>query len=78
MAGDATGIIVAAAITSLLGLPVGIDAIIEYAAGFAFGLFIFQALFMKDMLGGKLPASGQEQLSSRMAFDERGDGGNDS
>lgn len=52
MAGDATGIIVAAAITSLLGLPMGVDALIEYFAGFAFGLFIFQALFMKDMLGG--------------------------
>ena len=52
MAGDATGIIVAAAITSLFGLPMGIDAVIEYFAGFAFGLFIFQALFMKDMLGG--------------------------
>lgn len=52
MAGDATGIIVAAATTSFLGLPMGIDAIIEYFAGFAFGLFIFQALFMKDMLGG--------------------------
>ena len=24
---------------------------LEYAAGFAFGLFIFQALFMKDMMG---------------------------
>ena len=52
MAGDATGIIVAAAITSLLGLPMGVDALIEYVAGFAFGLLIFQALFMKDMLGG--------------------------
>jgi hypothetical protein len=52
MVGDATGIIVAAAITSLLGLPMGVDALIEYFAGFAFGLFIFQALFMKDMLGG--------------------------
>lgn len=52
MAGDATGIIVAAAVTSLLGLPMGVDAVVEYVAGFAFGLFIFQALFMKDMLGG--------------------------
>jgi hypothetical protein len=52
MAGDATGIIVAAAINSILGLPMGVDAVIEYFAGFAFGLFIFQALFMKDMLGG--------------------------
>jgi hypothetical protein len=51
VAGDATGIILAAAITALLGLPMWIDLIIEYLAGFAFGLFIFQALFMKDMLG---------------------------
>jgi hypothetical protein len=52
MAGDATGIIVAAAITSLLGLPMGVDAVVEYVAGFALGLFIFQAVFMKDLLGG--------------------------
>lgn len=52
VAGDATGIITAAAITALLGLPMGIDLIIEYVFGFAFGLLIFQALFMKDMLGG--------------------------
>lgn len=52
VAGDATGIVVAAAITALLGLPMGIDLIIEYFFGFAFGLLIFQALFMRDMLGG--------------------------
>ncbi len=52
LAGDATGIIVAAAITSLLRLPMGLDAVVEYAVGFAFGLLVFQALFMKDMLGG--------------------------
>lgn len=51
MAGDATGVIVIAIITALLNLPMGLDAILEYIAGFAFGLFIFQALFMKDMLG---------------------------
>ena len=51
IAGDATGIIVAATITSLLGLPMGLDAAVEYIAGFVFGLLIFQALFMKDMLG---------------------------
>lgn len=55
IAGDATGIIVAAAITAALGLPMKIDFVVEYAAGFAFGLFIFQALFMKDMLGGSYP-----------------------
>ncbi|MSP13180.1 MAG: DUF4396 domain-containing protein [Chloroflexi bacterium] len=52
MAGDATGIIVAAAITMTLRLPMGLDSIVEYIAGFAFGLLIFQALFMRDMLGG--------------------------
>ncbi|TYZ07239.1 DUF4396 domain-containing protein [Hymenobacter lutimineralis] len=49
-AGDATGIIVAAAITGYFGLSMGVDIWLEYAAGFAFGLFIFQALFMKDMM----------------------------
>lgn len=52
MAGDATGVIVAAAITSLLHTPMWLDSLLEYLAGFFFGLFIFQALFMKDMLGG--------------------------
>ncbi len=52
IAGDATGIITAAVITAALGLPMWIDLIVEYAAGFAFGLFIFQSLFMKDMAGG--------------------------
>jgi hypothetical protein len=52
VAGDATGIIAAAAITAALGLPMWIDLIVEYLAGFAFGLFIFQALFMKRMMGG--------------------------
>ena len=32
-----------------------IDLIVEYTAGFAFGLFIFQALFMKGMMGGTYP-----------------------
>ncbi len=50
-AGDATGIIVAAVITGFFSLRMGVDIWVEYAAGFAFGLLIFQALFMKDMLG---------------------------
>ena len=29
-----------------------IDLIVEYLAGFSFGLFIFQSLFMKEMMGG--------------------------
>jgi hypothetical protein len=51
-AGDATGIIFAATITGAFGLPMWLDLIVEYVAGFGFGLFIFQALFMKDMMGG--------------------------
>ena len=52
VAGDATGIILAAAVTAALGLPMWIDLIVEYATGFAFGLFIFQSLFMKSVMGG--------------------------
>ena len=52
VAGDATGIILAAVVTAVLGLPMWLDLIVEYLAGFAFGLFIFQSLFMKSMMGG--------------------------
>jgi hypothetical protein len=52
VAGDATGIILAAAITAVLGLPMWIDLIVEYLTGFSFGLFIFQSLFMQSMMGG--------------------------
>jgi hypothetical protein len=52
VAGDATGIIFAAAVTAALGLPMWLDLIVEYLAGFACGLFVFQALFMKSMMGG--------------------------
>src|SRR5439155_19340489 len=37
VAGDATGIILAAAVTAILGLPMWIDLIVEYVAGFTFG-----------------------------------------
>ncbi len=52
VAGDATGIILAAVVTISLGLPMWIDLIVEYLAGFALGLLIFQSLFMKQMMGG--------------------------
>jgi manganese oxidase len=52
VAGDATGIILAAAITASLGLPIWLDLIVEYLTGFTFGLLIFQSLFMKSMMGG--------------------------
>ncbi len=52
VAGDATGIIVAATITAIIGFPMWVDLITEYVGGFAFGLLVFQALFMKDLMGG--------------------------
>jgi len=52
VAGDATGIIAAAAVTALLGLPMWADLLVEYAAGFLCGLLIFQSLFMRQMMGG--------------------------
>jgi len=60
VAGDATGVIVAATFVALLRgsgearleIPSGVDVMLEYTLGFLFGLFIFQALFMKAMLGG--------------------------
>ncbi|MEO0796373.1 MAG: DUF4396 domain-containing protein [Verrucomicrobiota bacterium] len=51
VAGDATGIILAAIIVSFFGLPNGFDLIIEYGAAFIVGLLIFQALFMISMYG---------------------------
>lgn len=51
VAGDATGIVIAATITALLGFPMWADLVTEYVVGFAFGLFIFQSLFMKSMYG---------------------------
>lgn len=52
MAGDATGVIAAAALSLTWGFPMWQDVIVEYVFGFAFGLLIFQALFMRDMAGG--------------------------
>ena len=52
VAGDATGIVVAAVCVALLGMPMWIDLIVEYAAGFLLGLLIFQALFMRKTMGG--------------------------
>ena len=52
VAGDATGIILAAAVTAVLGLPMWADVLVEYVAGFLFGLLIFQSLFMRAIMGG--------------------------
>lgn len=52
LAGDATGILVAASIVPAFGLANGWDALLEYGAGFVCGLFVFQALMMKGMYEG--------------------------
>jgi hypothetical protein len=52
LAGDATGIVIAAAIVPTFRLPNGIDLVIEYASAFVVGLFVFQALMMVGMYGG--------------------------
>jgi hypothetical protein len=52
LAGDATGIVVAASILPVFGLTNGWDATVEYLAAFGFGLFIFQALMMIGMYDG--------------------------
>ena len=57
VAGDATGIILAAVVTALVGLPMWADLIVEYTAGFLFGLLIFQALFMRKTMGGSYAAN---------------------
>lgn len=52
VAGDATGIIIAATIAGMIGYPMIIDIGVEYLVGFGFGLLIFQALFMQKIMGG--------------------------
>ncbi len=49
VAGDATAIILAAALLHYASLPNGWEAVIEYCAAWLFGLLIFQALFMRSM-----------------------------
>jgi len=52
VAGDATGIILAAAVTALVGFPMWIDVIVEYVFGFLLGLLVFQSFFMRAIMGG--------------------------
>ncbi|MEW2919603.1 DUF4396 domain-containing protein [Ruegeria sp. ANG10] len=51
LAGDATGILLAAILVYFLALPNGWDITVEYVFGFVSGLFIFQALMMLSMYG---------------------------
>ncbi len=49
LAGDASGIILAAIIVSHFGLANGVDLILESLSAFIVGLLIFQALMMRSM-----------------------------
>jgi len=50
LAGDATGIILLAIFLSFFKVSIPIEITLEYLGGFAFGLLIFQSIFMKKML----------------------------
>ncbi len=52
VAGDGAGILVGAVIGGLFSLAGAVDLAVEYLLGFGFGWTIFQALFMKDSVGG--------------------------
>ena len=57
VAGDGIGILVAAAVLSPLRLPEWVNLLAEYGIGFLFGWTIFQALFMRGMVGGNYSLS---------------------
>jgi hypothetical protein len=52
VAGDGAGILVGAILGSFLSFSGAVDISIEYVLGFGFGWSIFQALFMKNSMGG--------------------------
>ncbi len=52
VAGDGVGILAGAVLASYLALSRPADIALEYVLGFGFGWTIFQALFMRDMVGG--------------------------
>ncbi len=60
VAGDATGIILAASVVYHFGLPNGLDLLIEYTSAFVVGLLIFQALFMRSMFAVYVPCCSSE------------------
>ena len=53
VAGDGVGILAGAVLASVLACTGPAEMILEYVLGFAFGWTIFQALFMRDMAGGR-------------------------
>lgn len=68
VAGDATGVIFASSIAAYFGVASAIDVSLEYSFGFLFGLFIFQALFMRSMMGGYWAAVRKTILSEWLSM----------
>ncbi|MBW8060597.1 MAG: DUF4396 domain-containing protein [Solirubrobacterales bacterium] len=71
VAGDALGIVTAAAITSALGFAAGVDFAIEYVAAFLFGWLIFQvapARMQGQRLGAALRGAFVAELVSLTAM----------
>jgi hypothetical protein len=57
VAGDGVGILVGAALAAIFNLARLPEIALEYLLGFGFGWTVFQALFMRDMLGNSYTLS---------------------
>ena len=57
VAGDGVCILAGAVLARIFGLTGFPEIALEYALGFLFGWMVFQALFMRDMIGGSYPRS---------------------
>jgi hypothetical protein len=57
VAGDGVGILAGAVVGTLIQIRPIAEVALEYLLGFAFGLTIFQSLFMRDMAGGSYKRS---------------------
>src|SRR5215470_13769328 len=55
VAGDGVGILVGAALSRFLRFPSITEVIVAYVLGFGFGWTVFQALFMRNVVGGSYP-----------------------
>src|SRR5271167_4189765 len=57
VAGDGVGILVGAVLARVIGLAGLSEIVLEYVLGFCFGWMVFQALFMREMVGGSYTRS---------------------
>src|SRR5262245_33502239 len=76
VAGDGVGILVGAALSRFLQFPSITEVIVAYVLGFGFGWTVFQALFMRGMVGGSYSRALKNTFDTRVAVDEFPDDGN--